>query len=197
MSGLTAAIVGGSLALGSSAYKIGVGAKQKKDAKKLLKGIEDPNYQTPSYIKDNLATAQRRATEGISAAEENAFLDNTASAEANLVSSYRTRKGGTAGAVAAGENRRKSNRDLLILDAKQRQENELQLMKQRQIMGDYADKEFQINTLDKFGRELNYARSLEAAGMNNINNGLDDIASAGTSIVSSYASGKTADPTVG
>lgn len=193
MSGVLAAAA--TVAAGASAYKIGVGVKQRKEAKKLYKDIEDPNYQTPSYIKDNLATAQRRATEGISAAEENAFLDNTASSEANLISAYRTRKGGTAGAVAAGENRRKSNRDLLILDAKQRQENELQLMKQRQLMGEYADKEFQVNTLDKFGRELNYARSLEGAAMNNINNGLDDMVSSGLSLASSYQSGKTADPT--
>jgi hypothetical protein len=191
MSGVIAAA---SVAIGASAYKVGTGIKQKNDAKELLKDIEDPNYQTPSYIKDNLATAQRRSAEGISAAEENAFLDNTATAETSLINSYRSRKGSMAGAAVAGENRRKSNRDLLVLDAKARQDNELQLMKQRQIMGDYADKEFQINTLDKFGRELNYARSLEGAGMNNINNGIEDMASTGLSLAGSYSSGKTANP---
>lgn len=162
-----------SLALG--AYKLHDGRQTQKKGKDLEGSLSRPVYQIPGEVYQNNALAERMAKEGISAQEKNEFIDNTATNAANTVRRFKTRKAGLLGAEIAGDQVAKANRELRMSDTRQKLANIKDLILSNNAIAQYKDKQFQLNEIDKYGEDLNYARSLQAAGKMSINNGIDSL----------------------
>lgn len=162
------------------------GRDLKKRGRSMERGLTKAEYEIPEYIGDNYKLAKRMANEGISAEDENAFKDDLLSSTANSIRQFRGRKAGIVGAEVLGQQTKDSLRKFRIADSRQKIENQREYMKQGQIMADYEDKAFQLNQLDPYADKLNYARSLQSAGNQNMNNALSNFTQSLSSAGSGY-----------
>lgn len=170
----------------SSGYKIARGISMENKGERMEDSLVRPERTTPVEIIKNLDHAYALSKEGIRKPIRNAFEDNIAESEASTINNFRSRKGAIVGATEAGKNRRASERDLLVEDAKQKYKNELLLMKHRGIKAESDDQNFWYNKAGKYAEGMNRALALQGAGNVNINSGINEISGA----LTGYASGK-------
>lgn len=154
--------------LGTIAKAI-TGFSQKRKGKELEESLGDrPKYQIPGYIQQNLDEAEKMADVGIPEAQRNAYLDQLSRQETSSLQNFRGRKAGLMGAEIVGQQSLDAQRELRIADIQKRLENQRLAMSARSIMAQYQDQKFKLNELDPYADNLNYARSLQQAGMQNI-----------------------------
>ena len=178
--------------LGTIAKTI-TGFSQKKKGKELEESLDRPTYQIPGYIQQNLDEAEKMADVGIPEAQRNAYLDQLSRQETSGLQNFRGRKAGLMGAEIVGQQSLDAQRELRIADIQKRLENQRLAMSARSIMADYQDQKFKLNELDPYADNLNYARSLQQAGMQNIVGGFADfdknITDAGSKVASALLTG--------
>ena len=190
----TALAIAGGATLASSAGKYIQGAKQKRDGRKLEESLDRPTYQIPGYIQQNLDEAEKMADVGIPEAQRNAYLDQLARQETSGLQNFRGRKAGLMGAEIVGQQSLDAQRELRIADIQKRLENQRLAMSARSIMADYKDKQFQLNELDPYAQDMNYARSLQGAGMQNQMTAFSDLTRAASTFAGGLAGSTTPTP---
>ena len=183
-----AAIMGGT-SLVSTGIKADQARRQRKEGRELESSLVRPDYKIPNSIKKNYKLAEIMANQGISSEEENAFMDDLSTSSANSITNFRNRKSGTVGAEVIGDQMNKAMRDFRVADARQKIENQKAYMTQGQIFADYQDKQFQLNELDPYADNMNYARSLQGAGMQNMNSAIDGFINSISSAGNGYMQG--------
>lgn len=181
--------VGAGLNQGAAAYKFFEGRKQKKKGEKMLDSLQDPNYTIPQEIFENVATSEMMANEGMPAAQKNFYADNIASTQANAIEGFKGRKAGLVGAEVLSEQSNVSNRELLAMDADRRIDNLRYMMDKKNTLADFKNLEFDINVMQPFERNYNYAHALIGAGQQNKVGAVDDYAKSMGSLASGFAAG--------
>lgn len=170
----------------SSGVKMYQGIRQQSKGRKLEESLERPTYQIPGYIQQNLDEAEKMANVGIPEAQRNAYLDQLSRQGTSSLQNFRGRKAGLMGAEIVGQQSLDAQRELRIADIQKRLENQRLAMAARSIMANYQDKAFQLNELNPYQNDMNYARSLQGAGMQNQMTALSDLTGAASTFASGY-----------
>ena len=179
---ITTTLIAGGLNIGMSAGKFFGGLKDKKEGKERLENLDDPFFEIPDEVQENVDLNQQLANEGIQKQEKNFYRDSLKEDEANTISSFQTRKGGMDGAEIVGRNNRLAAKDLLIADANKRLENTRSLIKSKEKMADYKTMQFDINEMQPFERGYNYANALIGSGEQNMYGALSDLTKSTTTL---------------
>ena len=150
----------------------GFGVYQGIKGNQLAKDAVRPEYQIPEEIGRNLSDAEIAALEGLPQAQKDAFLQNVQRSTATSLNSLGDRKSGLAGVSSVQQNEQDAMTQLLSMDAQARQSNMNNLYNQRNTMGGYKDKAFQINEMQPFEAQAQAAEAMKGAGIQNVAGGL-------------------------
>lgn len=149
------------------------GGGQKRQANKMLKGLQYPTYDIPAEVLQNQRMAQARANSGLPSAQYNQAFQNIQRSRNNAIKNASDRRSALYGISTATQAANDSTLGLDVADAQQRIQNEKQLMDTNNITAQYQDKKWQNNIKDKYDRDYNYAMSLKGSGQQNVLNGVD------------------------
>lgn len=165
------------------------GLFQRKKAKKLLKGLQQPQYTIPNEVLQNQKMAQMGANEGLPSQQyENAmkgFRRNQASA---LASSMDRRTA----LMALPQIQRQTNDAMGNLDAQDaamRNQNKKTLYGINSQVAQFRDKAYDINKMQPYQRDYNYAMGLLGAGNQNLISGMDKMFAGGGQLLAGNTSG--------
>lgn len=178
MAGITAAIIGGGVALAGDVYKGIQGANQKSQAAQIAKNNPFVPEQMPSAITQATQLAQQNYTNGMPGTElaENGIKRAVTNATASA-----SRGASSGGDIldAANKIQKNSNDATLDLAMKAASYKSNALGGYEAALGTEAgwqDKLYKNNTLDPYLRAANTAASLQGAGSINENNAIDGAA---------------------
>ena len=158
--------------LASAAVSAGTGIYQSARAKKMAKANPRPVYEVPEEMKAALSDAERLALEGLPAEQKQQYIENIQRANQSALRASSDRKGGLAGIGAMHQNELDQYRNLLAMDSQARTANQRNLQSVRQDMASIRDKEFRLNKYNPFLQAQQDARNLQAAGMDNLMQGV-------------------------
>lgn len=138
----------------------------------LANSMERPTFDIPQEILDNLTDAQIQALRGMPAEQKQQYLDNVMRSQQSALGAMGDRKAGLAGLGGVQQNAVDAYRNMLSMDAQQRQTNELALQGVRSDVAGYKDKQFQINELDPYNQTMAAAEGMQGAGIQNFMGGV-------------------------
>jgi len=171
--------IGMAIAAGVGLVKLGVGIAQRRKGKKLEEATERPDYEIPAEVFQNLSQAQQMALQGLPAEQKAQYLQNLQQSGQFALSQSGSRKAGLTGIGQMQQQQQLGFQDLLARDSAARQQNQMQVMQQRQNVAGYRDQAFQLNQLNPFYEDVAQARGLQSAGMQNIFTGFENAAYSG------------------
>ncbi len=158
--------------------KLGVGIAQRRKGKKLEEATERPDYEIPEEIFQNLNQAQQMALQGLPAEQKQQYIQNLQQSGQFALSQMGSRKAGLTGVAQLNQQQQFGFQNMLAMDAQARQQNQMQVMQQRQNVAGFRDQAFQLNQLNPFYEDTARAQALQGAGMQNIMGGLNTIGGA-------------------
>lgn len=174
MGGGGAGGMGGGIANIAGGLVSGVaGLFQKRKAKKMLDGLQRPQYSIPQEILKSQKMAEMAANEGLPSAQYNNAMKNIQRQQANAISAATDRRGGL---MAVSKIQQASNDAVGNLDA---QDAQARMQNQKTLYGvsgqtaQYRDKAFQINQMQPYQQKRDYAMSVMGAGNQNLMSGVD------------------------
>jgi len=175
-----------SVAVTTAAVKYVKGKKQEKEGASKEAGLVAPEFEIPIEISQNMSEAEKMAYVGLPDDQKRAFLENSQRASQAALRSTDTRKGGLGmiSQIQAQEDR--SNLSLLQQDVAARRANMGTLMQTRGIMAEYKMKRFE-HDYNEYSADLDYARAIQGAGIQNQNQALSEAGRAAASFAGSYA----------
>lgn len=169
----TAALIGGGAKLLSGIVGGIFGLGQKRKAKKLLAANPRPTYDIPQEAFQNKGIAEQLSASGLPSTQYAQAQQNIQRQQAGALQAAQTRRGGLG---LIGNIQQRTNDATLGLDAtnaKMRVQNMQGLMNANTQLAGYRDKAFNINKLQPYQENTAYARSLQAAGTQNLMGGID------------------------
>ena len=170
-------LIAGAVIAGGSAIAQGVtGAKQMKDAREAQENLVKPEYQIPQEIFDNMTLAERRMYEGLPDIQKQEFLNNIQNQTRQALSSASTRKAGLGLVSDLYAQEQSGLQQLMIADVKAREANIEKAMAARKEVAQAKLQKFEHDYSD-YSAQLDYHRSAESAGMQNIFGALDTLGS--------------------
>jgi hypothetical protein len=165
----------GLASMGSGLVSGVAGFFQRRKAKKLLKGLHQPQYTIPNEVLKNQKMAEMGANEGMPSQQYTNAMKNIQRNQASVLSGARDRRSAL---MALPQIQRQSNDAMGNLDA---QDAGMRLQNQKTLYGinsqvaGYRDKEFDINRMQPYQRDYNYAMGLLGAGNQNLVSGADKL----------------------
>jgi hypothetical protein len=178
----TAALIGAGTQAVSGLVSGISGLFQTARAKKLARENQRPIYGIPQEILANQQLAQQAANVGMPSQEYAQAQKNINQSQANALNAAQGRGGALA---SIGAIQGQSNQALANLDAQSaamRMQNIRGLMNANTQLADYRDKAFDYNQAQKYQENAAAARALQAAGQQNINQGIQGVLGAGATI---------------
>lgn len=156
------------IGLGIDAAKLLFGGFQFLRGLSQAKKNQQPMYNIPQNISDNLNMAKTYAQQGLPDAVYNRALGNIDRNQALGLRTMSDRRAGLAGlgGLTAATNDAYSN--LAAEDAQARMNNLAQLYNQNQVMAQYKDKQWDFNEYQPFVRRAQEAQALQGAGIQNL-----------------------------
>lgn len=175
MDSLTISLIAG---LAPQVLKIGQGAFQKNQAKRMMDDNVRPTYSTPDEINKLLAIAKNNASLSQMPGRNFAMQELDANV-ANAATSITEASSSSAGAMAAltnlQANRGSEVRQMALEDANfQLQQDEL-LKQALELKASFTDKEFQLNEMQPFQDTAMAAGAMYGAGTQNMYSGIEGI----------------------
>ena len=155
------------------------GYLQRRKAKKLLKGLHQPQYTMPNEVLKNQKMAELAANEGMPSQQYNNAMKNFQRNQAGVLAGSMDRRSAL---MALPQIQRQTNDAMGNLDAQDatmRQQNQRTLYGINSEVGKYRDKEFDINRMQPYQRDYSYAMGLLGAGNQNLIGGIDKLLSGG------------------
>lgn len=134
-----------------------------------------PTYEIPDEIKQNLTQAQLNAIEGMPEDVRNRYIDQLTRTMATGLQALGDRRGGIAGVAGLARTATDANRNIAVMDAQQRQQQEANLMNARQTMANYKDKAFDWNERQKYLEEAQAKQALAGSAMQNITGSANNV----------------------
>lgn len=150
----------------------GYGIYQAFKGNQLANSMTRPEYQIPEEVLANLSDAQIQALEGLPAEQKQAFVENIQRGSQSAMRGLGDRSAGISGISSIQQNEADSYRELLGMDARQRQANQANLMNQRSNVADYRDKAWDYNVRQPYDETMAAAEAMKGAGLQNIFGGL-------------------------
>lgn len=141
--------------------KLLAGAKQKKEANKLLSGLKYPDEEIPTEITNAAAT-------GLPSEQYNLAMKNIQRQQLVALRGAQDRRGGLAAISGIQQGTNDATLKLDSENAQVRQQNQFRL-------AGWKDKIWQHNIRDKYNRDYGYAMQLKAAGNTNLYGGVDQM----------------------
>lgn len=179
--------VSASIGAAASLVKGLTGTAQFIKGNRVLKGIKRPTYEIPSEIAKNLSISERMALEGLPEEQRKQYIDNLNRQTGSVLSGFTSRKAGLTGLTNLTQTQSDAFRNLMVEDAAAKQQNQLAAMQQRNIMASYRDKAFEYNKAQPYEQKLAEGQALQGAGLQNIFNGVDELA--GTALMAGVGQG--------
>lgn len=155
------------------------GILQRRKAKKLLKGLQQPQYTIPNEVLRNQKMAEMAANEGMPSQQYTNAMKNFQRNQANALAGSMDRRSAL---MALPQIQRQTNDAMGNLDAQDaamRQQNQRALYGINSQVAQYRDKEFNTNRMQPYQRDYNYAMGLLGAGNQNIISGADKLLAGG------------------
>jgi len=162
----------GVLAAIPAVAQAGTGIYQAVKGNRLANSMERPNFEIPQEILDNLTDSQMQALRGMPAEQKQQYIDNVMRSQQAALGAMGDRKAGLAGLGGVQQNAIDAYRNMLSMDAQQRQVNEQALQGVRSNVADYKDKQFQVNQLDPYNQTMQAAEAMKGAGIQNMMGGV-------------------------
>lgn len=162
-----------------TAIQTGTGIYQAVKGNQMARSMDRPEYEIPQGVLDNLTDAQIQAIRGLPQEQISLYLDNVARSEQSALEAMSTRNAGLTGLSNVQQQSNDANRDLLSMNAQQRQINEKALMSARTDVAGYEDKAFQTNQMQPYLDMMQGAQAMKGAGIQNIMGGVQAGASMG------------------
>ena len=155
------------------------GISQVRKSRKEMDALEKPEFRIPEEIQDNLTDAELNRYYGLPEAQKREFLNNLEQSSLNALKSASDRRGGLQMVSNIQEQQNQSANQLMLQDIQANQMNVQRLMDARREMASMRMQKFQHEFSD-YSSQLDYLRSQESAGIQNIFGGLDSIGAAAT-----------------
>jgi hypothetical protein len=155
-----------------TAIQTGTGIYQAVKGNQMARSMDRPEYEIPQGVLDNLTDAQIQAIRGLPQEQISLYLDNVARSEQSALDAMSTRNAGLTGLSNVQQQSNDANRDLLSMNAQQRQINEKALMSARTDVAGYEDKAFQTNQMQPYLDMMQGAQAMKGAGIQNIMGGV-------------------------
>ena len=160
------------LALAPAAIQGGTGIYQAVRGNQLRNSMDRPTYEIPQEILDSLTDAQIQALRGMPAEQKEQYLSNIMRAQQASLDAMGDRKAGLAGLPGVQQTALDAYRNMLSMDAQQRQANEQALQNTRGVVAGFKDKEFEYNQALPYQQTMAAAEAMTGAGMQNIVGGV-------------------------
>lgn len=160
------------------------GLLQRRKAKKLLAGLTQPVYSTANEILQNQKRAELAANEGLPSQQYNNAMKNFKNNQANVLASAMDRRSALMALPKILQQTNMATGNLDAQDAAARQQNQRILYGINSEVGQYRDKEFQLNKMNPYQRDYNYAMGLLGAGNQNLISGVDKLFAGGGQLLS-------------
>lgn len=151
----------------ASAYKMFVGAKQQKQGRQLLNGLQYPTEAMPQEISD-------MASEGLPQQQYDKAMKDIQRQQQQAISASMDRRGGLATVGTLTQLTNDATVGLNAKDAEMRNQN------RRYVAGVKRDL-FDKNVRSKYNRDYDYGMGLLGMGHQNTTNGFDGLLGAGAS----------------
>jgi len=158
--------------LAQSIQGIGQVSKSRKEMENLTK----PEYIIPQEIAQNLTDAEQRQYYGLPDAQKREFLNSMQQSTTDALRSSATRRGGLQMVSNIQEQQNQMSNQLMLQDIQAREAKVGQLMDARREMAQQRLQKFAHEYSD-YSSQLDYLRSQESAGIQNIFGGVDQLAS--------------------
>jgi len=158
--------------LAQSIQGIGQVSKSRKEMENLTK----PEYIIPQEIAQNLTDAEQRQYYGLPDAQKREFLNSMQQSTTDALRSSATRRGGLQMVSNIQEQQNQMSNQLMLRDIQAREAKVGQLMDARREMAQQRLQKFAHEYSD-YSSQLDYLRSQESAGIQNIFGGVDQLAS--------------------
>lgn len=182
-------IAGGVNAIGGI-IKGFMGAKQKKQGKKLLNSLQFPEEQLSSELIENQNLARQTAASGLPAEQYAKAMKDIQRNQLTSFKSAKDRRGGLGSVAGIQQASNDATLNLNAKDAEMKIDNQGRLMNVNNQIAGWKSKLFDVNKRQKYNMDYNYAQGLIGAGNQNIMSGIDQ----GTSGVGqALISGKKTD----
>lgn len=151
------------------------GIFQKKKANKLLNNLHRPEYTIPNEVMQNQKQAELNARQGLPSEQYQQAMQNIQRQQNRTLQAATDRRGGLLAASAAQQNANDSLLGLDVANAKARLGNQQALYGINNQVAGYRDKAFQINKMQPYQQNYNYAMGLLGAGNQNVTGGIDKL----------------------
>lgn len=155
------------------------GLFQKKKANKLLKSLQRPQYVIPNEVLQNQKQAELNSRQGLPSEQYNQGMQNIARQQNTALQRASDRRGGLLAVAGTQQLGNDASLNLDIANANARLKNQNTLYGINNQVAGYRDKAFQINQMQPYQQNYNYAMGLLGAGNQNLVGGIDKIASGG------------------
>lgn len=162
-----------------------VGMGQRRKAKKMLASLQRPEYVIPNEIMQNQRMAQQAANEGLPSQQYNQAMQNIQRQQNRALTAAGSRRGAL---MALPGLQQQANDQLLNLDVKDaqaRMANQQKLYGVNTLLANYRDKAFDLNKMQPYQQNYNYAQSLLGMGNQNLYGGIDKVLGGGGQIFDS------------
>lgn len=153
--------------------KTAIGAGQKRQGKKLLKGLEYPNEVVPQEEIENQALARQQAATGLPSEQYANAMKNIQRQQLMALRSAHDRRSGTGAIAGIQQGTNDATLNLDTADARQKILNQHNLMTVNNRLAGWKDRVWQNNIKDKYNRDYNYAMGLIGVGNQNAFSGID------------------------
>lgn len=160
------------LALAPAAIQTGMGIYQTFKGNQMRKSMDRPTYEIPQEILDSLTDAQVQALRGMPAEQKQQYVDNVMRSQQASLDAMGDRKGGLAGLAGVQQTAIDAYRNMLSMDAQQRQANEQALQNTRGVVAGFKDKEFDYNQAQPYDQTMAAAEGMIGSGIQNTFGGI-------------------------
>lgn len=150
-----------------------IGGGQRRKAKKLLSTLQEPMYEVPNEVLQSQKMAQIGASEGLPSQQYKQAAQNIARQQNQAIQSSMDRRGGLMNVAKSQQIATDALLDLDVADANARLANRRTLYDVNNQVAGYRDRAFDINRLQPYLRNRQYAMSLLGAGNQNLWGGVD------------------------
>jgi hypothetical protein len=151
------------------------GLFQKHEGKKLMKNNPYVNYDIPSEVFANQASAQAMANQGLPSEQYNKAMQDIQRQQMTALKNANDRRGGLMSASSIQSGTNNAMLGLNVADAQQKIANQHNLMNVNNQVAGYKDKQWDWNKRNKYQETRDYAMSLMGAGNQNFTGGLDKV----------------------
>lgn len=160
-----------------------IGASQKKQGKKLLKGLTFPEETIPEEVIQNQNKANQMAATGLPSEQYNRAMRDIQRQQLTALRYAGNRRGALMALPAITQGTNDANLNLNAADAQQKIANQKTAMDVNNNVANWKTRLFDVNKRRKYDRDYEYAMSLLGMGNQNLVGGIDRIGAAGSSLI--------------